>query len=153
VIIVGVGALIAINQIKSLRTEVATLERALAVMKQAPKPESVESKKDEQRDDRGKAGADKGSSTAQSAALSALNLSPEEIHLIRDYIKSAPLAGPATLPSITVGDSVTTGTIPLPSPLTDKIPKLLGGRFAIRNGAIVILKRGSHQADAVLPPG
>jgi hypothetical protein len=47
---------------------------------------------------------------------------------------------------------VTTGTIPLPSPLTDKIPKLLGGRFTIRNGAIVILKRDSHQADAVLLP-
>jgi hypothetical protein len=152
VIIVGVAALIAINQIKSLKTEIATLERALTVMKQAPKPESVEGKKDDQRDDRGKAGADKGSGSAQSAAFSALNLSPEEIHLIRDYIKSAPLAGPATLPSITVGDSVTTGTIPLPSPLTDKIPKLLGGRFTIRNGAIVILKRDSHQADAVLPP-
>jgi len=152
VIIVGVGALIAINQIKSLKTEIATLERALTVMKQAPKPETVEGKKDDQRDDRGKAGADKGSGTAQSAAFSALNLSPEEIHLIRDYIKSAPLAGPATLPSISVGDSVTTGTIPLPSPLTDKIPKLLGGRFTIRNGAIVILKRDSRQADAVLPP-
>jgi hypothetical protein len=152
VIIVGVGALIAINQIKSLRTEIATLERALAVMKQAPKPETVEGKKDEQRDDRGRTSADKGGGTAQSAAFSALNLSPEEIHLIRDYIKPVPIAGPATLPSITVGDSVTTGTIPLPSPLTDKIPKLLGGRFTIRNGAIVILKRDSHQAYAVLPP-
>jgi hypothetical protein len=152
VIILGVGALIAINQIKSLKTEIATLERAIAMKKQAPKPESIESKKDDQRDDRGKAGADKGSGTAQSAAFSALNLSPEEIHLIRDYIKPVPFAGPATLPSITVGDSVTTGTIPLPSPLTDKIPKLLGGRFAIRNGAIVIVKRDSHQADAVLPP-
>jgi len=150
VIIVSVGALIAMNQIKSLKTEIATLERALLIMKQAPKPESVEGKKDDQRDDRGKAGAEKG--TAQSAAFSALNLSPEEIHLIRDYIKPVPFAGPATLPSITVGDSVTTGTIPLPSPLTDKIPKLLGGRFTIRNGAIVILKRDSHQADAVLPP-
>jgi hypothetical protein len=47
---------------------------------------------------------------------------------------------------------VTAGTIPLPSPLTDKIPKLLGARFTIRNGAIIILKRGSRQADAVLGP-
>ena len=152
VIIVSVGALIAMNQIKSLKTEIATLERALLIMKQAPKPESVEGKKDDQMDDRDKAGADKRSGTAQSAAFSALNLSPEEIHLIRDYIKSAPPAGPTTLPPITVGDTVTTATIPLPSPLTDKIPKLLGGRFTMRNGAIVILKRDSHQADAVLLP-
>ena len=30
-------------------------------------------------------------------------------------------------------------------------PKLLDGRFTIHNGAIIILKCGSRQADAVLP--
>jgi hypothetical protein len=29
---------------------------------------------------------------------------------------------------------------------------LLGARFAIRSGAIVIVRRDSHQADAVLGP-
>ena len=42
--------------------------------------------------------------------------------------------------------------IPLPSPLVDKVPKLLGGKFTIRNGAIIIVKRDSGQADAVLAP-
>jgi hypothetical protein len=35
--------------------------------------------------------------------------------------------------------------------LTDKVPKLLGARFTIRNGAIII-KRDSREADAVLAP-
>ena len=73
-----------------------------------------------------------------------------EIH-IRDYIKPAPSAG-AGAPAVNVGDPVTGGTIPLPSPLTDKIPKLQGGRFTIRNGSIVIFKRDAQKADAVLPP-
>jgi hypothetical protein len=34
----------------------------------------------------------------------------------------------------------------------EKIPKLQGARFTTRNGAIVILKRDSRHADAVLPP-
>jgi hypothetical protein len=79
------------------------------------------------------------------------SFSPDEVRLIREYIKPAPFSGPAVAP-INVGDPVTIGTISLPSPLTDKVPKLLGGRFTIRNGAIVILKRDSRQADAVLAP-
>jgi hypothetical protein len=42
--------------------------------------------------------------------------------------------------------------IPLPSQLTDKVPKLVGGKFSIRNGVIIIVKRDSRQADAVLAP-
>ena len=80
-----------------------------------------------------------------------LNLSREEIQLIRDYIKPAPTAG-AAAPAINVGDTVDGGTIPLPSPLMEKIPKLLGARFTTRNGSIVIVRRDSRQADAVLPP-
>src|SRR5438034_11491335 len=33
------------------------------------------------------------------------------------------------------------GTIATPSQLTDKVPKLLGARFAIRNGAIVTVRK------------
>jgi hypothetical protein len=43
------------------------------------------------------------------------------------------------------------GTIPFPSPLTDKVPKLLGARFAIRNGVILVVRKDSRQVDAVLP--
>jgi hypothetical protein len=77
--------------------------------------------------------------------------SPDEIRLIREYIKLAPFNGPTAQP-INVGDPVTIGTIPLPSPLTDKIPKLLGARFTSHNGTIILVKRDSHQADAVLGP-
>ena len=85
-------------------------------------------------------------------AASALSLSPDEIRAIKEYIKPAPIAGEAISPSINVGDYITEATIPVPSPLTDKVPNLLGARFTIRNGAIVLIKRDSHQADAVLLP-
>jgi hypothetical protein len=42
--------------------------------------------------------------------------------------------------------------IPLPSPLTDKLPKLLGRTFTIRNGTIIIVKKNSHNAQIVLSP-
>lgn len=41
---------------------------------------------------------------------------------------------------------------PLTSSLTEKVPKLLGARLATRNGSIIIVKRDSRQADAVLGP-
>ncbi|WP_271671426.1 hypothetical protein [Bradyrhizobium sp. CCBAU 51627] len=80
-----------------------------------------------------------------------LTLSREEIQLIRDYIKPAPVAGAATEP-IKVGDPVTGETIPFPSPITEKVRKLLGARFTIRSGVIVIIRNGSRQADVVIGP-
>jgi hypothetical protein len=80
-----------------------------------------------------------------------LTLSREEVELIRNYIKSAPSADIAA-PTINVGDTVSGATIPLPSQLADKIPKLLGARFTTRNGTIIIIRRNSHQADAVVAP-
>ena len=68
---------------------------------------------------------------------------------MREYIKPAPSAG-APANTVKVGDVVDGAMIPLPSPLTEKVPKLLGARFAIRNGAIIIVRKGSHQVDAVL---
>ena len=76
-------------------------------------------------------------------------LSREEIQLIRDYIKPAPGAGSAIEP-IKVGDPVIGETIPFPSPITEKVRKLLGARFTIRNGVIVITRNGSNRADAVI---
>lgn len=81
----------------------------------------------------------------------AIDLSPEEIQLIKEYIKPAPYLG-TLVPAISVGDAITGATIPLPSQLTDKVPKLLGARFTTRNGAIIIVRRNSQRADAVLPP-
>jgi hypothetical protein len=145
----------ALNQIKSLKTEIASLERELGQIKQqAARLEAVESKKDaDQRDNQSRAGTEKADGSGLSrAAASTLNLSADEIRMVREFIKPAPLAGPATAPSVNVGDSVTEATIPIPSPLTDKVPKLLGARFSIRSGAIIIVKRDSRQVDAVLAP-
>jgi len=87
----------------------------------------------------------------RAAQQSVIELSKDEIQYIREYIKPAPgaaLAGSA----IDVGELFEGATIPLPAPLMEKIPKLQGARFAIRNGAIVILKRGSNRVNAVLFP-
>ncbi|WP_245317072.1 hypothetical protein [Bradyrhizobium manausense] len=80
-----------------------------------------------------------------------LILSREEIQFVRDYIKPAPAAGPAT-ETIKVGDPVVGETVPFPSAITDKVRKLLGARFTVRNGVVVIVRSGSRQADAVIGP-
>ncbi|KRR25705.1 hypothetical protein CQ14_19585 [Bradyrhizobium lablabi] len=149
VITICAGAVVALTQIKSLKAEIASLQRELlssrerlAKFDQAEKAREAEIK----------AAADKGKALLQSLPQQApLTFSREEVQLIREYIKPAPYAGQAT-PAINVGDPVAGGTIPLPSSLTEKVPKLVGARFAIRNGAIIIVKRDSQKADAVLPP-
>jgi len=155
VIVIAGGAVIAVNHIKSLKAEIATLQRELVVIKnQAARLEAAESKREaDQNDNQRRPGTEKTDGSGQSRqAASALSLSPDEIRTIREYIKPAPIAGQGISPLINVGDHMTEATIPVPSPLIDKVPKLLGARFTIRNGAIVLIKRDSHQADAVLPP-
>jgi hypothetical protein len=132
------AAALALVQLKSLKTETATLHRELGSLKER-------FARLEQAADKNKAGVEP--STDQGA----LNLSREEIQLIRDFIKPSP-AGGTPAPAINVGDPVGVATIPLPSPLMEKVPKLLGGRFTTRSGSIIILRRDSRQADAVLPP-
>ncbi|MCK1548724.1 hypothetical protein IVB11_06550 [Bradyrhizobium sp. 177] len=80
-----------------------------------------------------------------------LILSREEIQLVRDYIKPAPVAGSAT-ETIKVGEPVVGDTVPFPSPITEKVRKLLGARFTVRNGVVVIVRSGSRHADAVIRP-
>jgi len=144
VLALAAGAVIALAQIRSLKSEVAALQRELLPLRErVAKAELVERAK--QIAEQQKAGA--GPRTEQAA----LSLTPDEIRLIRDFIKPAPSAG-ATAPAINVGDTVSIATIPLPSTLMEKIPKLLGARFTTRNGSIVILRRDSRQADIVLPP-
>jgi hypothetical protein len=156
VVITCVGAAIALGQVKSLKSDIAMLQRELLPLRErVAKLEQAEKLKREldQRDEpNNQADPEKrrpgGEIRTEQVALT---FSREEIQLIREYIKPAPVVGTA-VPTINVGDPVTGGMIPLPSSLTDKIPKLVGARFAIRNGAIIIVKRDSRQADAVLPP-
>jgi hypothetical protein len=149
VITICAGAVVALTQIKSLKTEIASLQRELLPLRerlasfdQAEKVREADIK----------AAAEKGKALAQNLSQQApLTFSREEVQLIREYIKPAPFADQAA-PAVSVGDPVPGSTIPFPSPLTDKVPKLLGARFAIRDGAIVIVRKESRQADAVLPP-
>jgi hypothetical protein len=155
VIVVAGGAVIAVYHIKSLTAEIATVQRELMVIKnETARLEAAESKRvADQNDNQGRPGTEKADASGQSRqAASALSLSPDEIRAIREYIKPAPIAGEAISASISVGDRVSEATIPVPSPLIDKVPKLVGARFTIRNGAIIIIKRDSHQVDAVLGP-
>jgi hypothetical protein len=151
VVVTCVGAAIALGQIKLLKSEVARLQRELLPLSaRLAKLEQVEKTRRET-EQRGEAPNKSGVEKNQPNANQALELSREEIQLIKEYIKPAPYSGPPS-PPINVGDTVTGTMIPLPSPLTDKIPKLLGRTFTIRNGTIIIVKRDSHNAQIVLPP-
>ena len=137
IIIICAGAAIALRQISSLQTEISSLQRELSPLKeklsrfdQAEKTRQAEEKA---RDERSKQTAD------NPPPQTPLSLSREEIQLIRDYIRPAPGTGPSTAPA-----PITGATVPL--------PKLLGARFTIRNGAILIIRRNSRQIDAVLGP-
>ncbi|MBR0712141.1 hypothetical protein JQ603_36960 [Bradyrhizobium liaoningense] len=147
VVIICAGAVIALRQIRSLQTEISSLQRELSPLKErllrfeTEKARQAEEKAREERSKR---------TTDNPQQAPPLALSREEIQLIRDYIKPAPSVGSSTAPA--VGDPLPGATIPFPSPVTEKVPKLLGARFAIRNGAIIIVRRDSRQIDAVLGP-
>ena len=153
VIVAGVGAAIALTQIRSLRSEIAAIHRELAPLKervaQLDQAEKARRQAEQQQDAKDKSAIERSNRIGETQA--ALNLSSEEIQLVKVYIRPAPSIG-APADAIKVGDIVDGATIPLPSPLTEKIPKLLGARFAIRNGAIIIVRKDSRQADAVLAP-
>jgi hypothetical protein len=155
-VIACVVAAIAFGQIQSLKSDVAALRRELLPVKErVTRLEQAEREKrdlDQQEEAQNRTAVDKNRYRGEIRAdQTPLNLSREEIQLIKDFIKPAPSAGAAAA-TINVGDPVEGGMIPLPSQLTDKVPKLVGGKFSIRNGAIIIVKRDSRQADAVLAP-
>ncbi len=139
VVVTCVGAAIALGQIKSLKSDIAILHREVFPLKERlARLEQAEKTKldlDQQDSSQNKSGAEK-------------NKPGGEIHPDKT---ASPSAGTA-LPVINVGDQVSGAIIPLPSPLTEKVPKLLGARFTTRNGSIIILRRDSRHADAVLPP-
>ena len=156
VLIICAGAVFAYTRIRSLQSENAALQRELSPLRERmARAEFLEKAKqtaDQQREAQSKAAAvaNKGNAPPRAEQL-AFSLTPDEIRLIRDFIKPAPVGGSPASP-INVGDTVSIATIPLPSSLMEKIPKLLGARFTTRNGSIIILRRDSRQADLVLPP-
>ena len=155
VLVICAGAVVALTQIRALKSEVANLQRELSPLRErAAKADLLEKAKqnaDQQKESQNKSAAEKNKTGAEPRTeQAAFNLTPEEIRLIRDFIKPAPAAG-SPAPAINVGDTVSIATIPLPSQLMEKIPRLLGARFTTRNGSIIILRRDSRQVDAVLP--
>ena len=155
-VIACIVAAIAFGQIQSLKSDVAALRRELLPVKdRVTRLEQAEKEKrdlDQQEEAQNKSAIEKNNAGGENRTNQAgLNLSREEIQLIKDYIKPTPTTG-AAAPAINVGDPVVGAMIPLPSPLTEKVPKLLGAKFTTRNGSIIIVRRDSRQADAVLGP-
>jgi len=143
------GAVAALTEIKALKSELASTQRDLLPLKEqlanATRIERAREASDKLNDLKRTPPKDSRDATPP------LLLSREEIQLVRDYIKPAPAASAAAAP-VNVGDPVMGPTIPFPSPITEKVPKLLGATFAIRSGVIVIVRKDSQRADAVLGP-
>ena len=156
VIVICAGAVFALTQISYLKTEIAALQRELSPLRQrVAKAELADKAKqdaNQQREAQLKSGVEKNRLGPDPRPEQAgLNLTSEEVRLILEYIKPAPVGGSPTATTV-VGDAVTGPTIPFPSPVTEKVPKLLGARFSIKNGAIIIVRKDSRQADAVIGP-
>ncbi|WP_024516329.1 hypothetical protein [Bradyrhizobium sp. Tv2a-2] len=150
-IVACAGAAAALAQIRSLKSEVAELHLELAPLKERitrlEQAEKARRQTEEQQIAKDEPAAGKTAPSGETQAAWALLA--EEVQLVREYIKPAPSAvGPAS--AVKVGDSVDGAILPLPSPITEKVPKLLGARFAIRNGAIIIIRKDSRQVDAVI---
>jgi hypothetical protein len=144
------AAAIALVQIKSLKTDIAILHRELGPLKE--RTTKLEQNEKTRLEVDQNAAAERAKAAAEPRAdQMGLSLSREEVQLIRDFVKSAP-GSSAPAPAVSVGDPIVFATIPLPSPLMEKVPKLLGARFTTRNGSIILVKRDSRQVDAVLPP-
>jgi len=153
-VVACVTAAIALGQSSSLKSDIVTLRRELIPLRERlVKLEQIESTRrdagqQEEARDKPETEAKAPDGASDQAAL---NLSREEIQLIREYIKAAPFAN-AGGPPVGVGDLITSGMIPLPSSLIEKVPRLVGARFATRGGAIIISARNSRRIDAVLTP-
>lgn len=142
------GALGALMQVKSLKSELAALQRELPPLKERIASLDQIERSKEQTEQKVTDQIPRPIREAR-AEPAPLVLSREEIQLIRDYIKPAPSSGPATEP-MKVGDPVAGPTIPFPSPITERVPKLIGARFSIRNGTIIISGHSSARVDAVI---
>ncbi|WP_407113981.1 hypothetical protein [Bradyrhizobium sp. LMG 9283] len=149
VVVSCVCAIIVFMQVNSLKLEIATLQRDIIALKLGVARLDQIASANERRDKASSETPKRPSETHPDQAP--LILSREEVQLIRDYIKPAPVAGAAT-DTTKVGDPVSGETVAFPSPITEKVRKLLGARFTVRNGVVVIVRSGSRHADAVIGP-
>ena len=148
VFLAGSGVAFLLGQLSGLRNELASVRRELSGAKdriarlerKADEPSIAQRFTDLQKQ-------------AEDRPRVPLELSREEIQLVRDYIKVPP-APPGTAGTIQLGAVVPPATlVPLPQQIGDKFARLIGARFTTdRNGAIVIVGRGSRHADAIIAP-
>ena len=148
IFLAGAGAAFLLAQISGLRNEVTGVRRELTSAKD--RIARLERKSEEP------PFSQRFNELAQKQAEDrrpSLELSREEAQLVRDYIKLPP-AQAGTASTIQIGAVVPPAMLmPLPQQVVEKVPKLIGARFATdRNGAIVIVRSGSRQADAVINP-
>ena len=149
IFLAGAGAVFLVAQLNGMRSELTGVRRELTVAKD--RIARLERKSEEPLIAQSfNELAQKQVDVRQRAAL---ELSREEAQLVRDYIKVPP-APPGTAPTIQIGAVVPPAMLaPLPQQVGEKVPKLIGARFTTdRNGAIVIVGRGSRQADAIVAP-
>jgi hypothetical protein len=150
-IVIAGGGVAVIAQLGSLKTELASARREVAVAKD--RIERLERRIDEVTAAAGRPQTRPERIVTEGGATRALELSREEVQLVRDYIKVPPAPAGAAA-TIAVGTPVQAGVLaPLPFQITEKMPKLIGASFMTdRNGAIVIVRRGSTHADLVINP-
>ena len=149
IFLAGAGAAFLLAQLNGLKNELTGVRRELTGAKD--RIARLERKREEPLISQSfNELAQKQSDDRQRAAL---ELSREEAQLVRDYIKVPP-APAGTAPTIQIGAVVPPALlVPLPQQVSEKVPKLIGARFTTdRNGAIVIVRSGSRQADAVINP-
>ncbi len=152
-IVACAGAAIALTEIRSLRSEVAGLHREVAPLKEriAQLEQTEKARRQAEEQQIAKDEPATGATTRPEETQAAWVLSADEAQVVREYIKPAPSGG-AAANAAKVGDAVDGAMLPLPSAITEKVPKLLGARFTIRNAAIIIVRKNSRQVDAVLTP-
>jgi hypothetical protein len=149
----SLGAVIFI-QINTLKIEVASLKRELAgttgkLTRLEANVVAARSHPNEIKD-----GADaRVLTSAGSIPRAPLVLTHDEVQLILAVIKVPP-PPPGAAPKINVGDLLPdTVLAPLPEPITRKVPKLLGAKFAIdRNRAIVVVAPDTNRVEIIINP-
>jgi hypothetical protein len=149
----SLGAVIFI-QLSTLKLEVASLKKELAgsTAKLARFEATVGAARSHPNEI--KDGADARMLTsAGSIPRAPLVLTHDEVQFILAVIKVPP-PPPGAAPKINVGDLLPdTVLAPLPEPITRKVPKLLGAKFAIdRNRAIVVVAPDTNRVEIIINP-
>jgi hypothetical protein len=145
----SLGAVIFI-QLSTLKIEVVSLKKELAGS--TAKLAKLEANAARSHPNEIKDGADARMLTS-SIPRAPLVLTHDEVQFILAVIKVPP-PPPGAAPKINVGDFLPdTALAPLPEPITRKVPKLLGARFAVdRNRAIVVVAPDTNRVEIIINP-